>query len=322
MKLRATRLRRIAAGLLLPLAFSFGAAAQPPTIEALDAQLATVGHRLAVANTARCADQQWHAGFAIHHASQYARAAQTTLQPAFAARTGPAVLALARGGPAERAGLRPDDLILAADGSPLPAAPRDAFATFIPAEQLLDALDAAFADGRARLRLRRGGQDVDIDIVAERGCASRFQIVPGTRIRAGADGRYVQLTSAIAAFAGSDEELAALVSHELAHNILQHRRRLNAAGVDRGVLRHFGRNARLFRETEAEADRMSVHLMAAAGYSPHAALRFWQRHARLSGPFSLSTTHPSWDTRLAMMAAEVRAIEVRAIDGALPPAQP
>ena len=48
----------------------------------------------------------------------------------------------------------------------------------------------------------------------------------------------------------------------------RHRVRLDAARVSRGFLGNFGRNARLIRETEVEADRLSVYLLERAGYDP------------------------------------------------------
>ena len=58
---------------------------------------------------------------------------------------------------------------------------------------------------------------------------------------------------------------------------------LDAAGVDRGRFKELGRSARLFRQTEAEADRLSVWLLAGAGYDPEAAARFWRKFGRRKG---------------------------------------
>jgi predicted Zn-dependent protease len=113
----------------------------------------------------------------------------------------------------------------------------------------------------------------------------------------------------MAALAQSRDELAALLGHELAHNILGHRQRLDALHVDRGLFAPFGRNARLIRETEAEADRLSIHLMARAGYAPEAALAFWERVRSATQGMAGSPTHPRWPERLRMMQAECERIE-------------
>jgi beta-barrel assembly-enhancing protease len=317
--------------LALALAGQAPAAPAPPAAPAatplaalrrLDQRVATIGYRLATASIELCADRQWQPGFAIHHLSQYAAAGQSEAARQFGlGADGPAVLALAENGPAARAGLRLDDTILAADGAALPGAPAGAHDSFAPTETMLAALEAAFGDGEARLAIRRHGAPLTIDVHAVRGCASRFQLVPSAELNSHADGRWVQVTSASAEFAASDDDLAAAMAHELAHNILHHRARLNAAGVDRGLLAHFGRSARLFRQSELEADRFSIYLLDRAGYDLPAALLYWERLARRVANL-IPTTHPDWDRRIAAMRAEAAAIEHAKAGGtvARPPA--
>jgi predicted Zn-dependent protease len=146
-----------------------------------------------------------------------------------------------------------------------------------------------------------------IPVRATAGCASRFQVVPSDQHSAKADGRYVQLTTSLVAYTRDDHELAALVAHELAHNILQHRTRLNEAGVNRDAVIHSPRDARLFQLTEFEADRLAVHLMERAGYDPAAAVRLWTRQGRDGGD-SKTGSHPSWGLRISAMEAEIAAL--------------
>ena len=277
-------------------------------LRAQDARVATIGHRLATANRDLCSTPGWQAGIVLHDLSTYGGDYYEPARRVFGLGDGPAVLALAAGGPAERAGVRADDRILALDGQPVTLAPRRRHSA-ATAERLWQALDAAFADGVAELLVWRAGNETRVRVEAERGCPTRFQQVPGASLRAEANGIYVEITSALVAYAADEDELAAVLAHELAHNMLDHRRELNEAGVRRGLLRFFGRNARLFRETEAEADRVSVHLLAQAGYDIDAPARFWRRF----GPRGLNlgdTTHPPWRRRLAALqdeAARIRA---------------
>lgn len=300
-------MRRRLLVLLCAAGISLGAAGPLDDLRVLDVRLIDVGTRLAVANAALCEDRQWQAGMTIHDLSQYAGASRPQAAASFGLTAGPGVLALAPSGAAARAGIRLDDIILAADGAPLPPAPRDPRASFAPAERIVEALEAALADGVAALTLRRGGAATTVRIEADPGCASRFQLLPSPRLEARADGRYVQLTSAMAEFARDDQELAALVAHELAHNILKHRRRLNAAGVDRGLLAPFGRSGRLFRQTELEADRLAVHLLARAGFDPAAAVRLWTRQSRVDSRL-FAGTHPDWPARIAALEDEIAAL--------------
>ena len=82
----------------------------------------------------------------------------------------------------------------------------------------------------------------------------------------------------------------------------------DAAGVDRGLGKPFGRSARLFKQTEVEADRLSVWLLAGAGYDPAAAGRFWTAFGQRKGrPLFQAGTHPGWRDRVASLEAEAAA---------------
>jgi hypothetical protein len=276
-------------------------------MRALDARVVRIGHRLAVANVELCAERQWLPGFAVHDLSQYGGDYRAAAARAFALGDAPAVLALAEDGPAARAGLQPDDGLIRVDGAPLPR-PAAGAGGFAHTESVLDAIDRAFEDGAAEIEVRRGGDALTVHVTAERGCVTRFQIVPSRRMNALADGRYVQLTTRIAQYAEDDVELAAILAHEFAHNVLRHKARLDAARVSRGLFSGFGRNAQLIRETEIEADRMSVYLLERAGFDPEAPIRFWTRFGPRGLNFLGSATHPNWQRRIVLFEREVASI--------------
>jgi hypothetical protein len=287
-------------------------------MRALDVRVAAIGHRLAVANLDWCAERTWLPGFVIHDLSQYGADYRAAASRAFGLDAGPGVLALVQGGPADRAGLRTDDILLAFDGRPVPRGTPVRNGSFEQMAHILAALDLAFADGRAELAVQRRGERLAVTVQAERGCASRFQLVPGARLNAQADGVYVQVTTALAQYAEDDGELAAILAHEFAHNVLGHRVRLNQAGVRRGLLANFGMNARRIRETESEADRLSVYLMARAGYDPEAASRFWSRFGRRGLNFLGSPTHPNWRLRVRSFETEIARIRAARAAGRAP----
>lgn len=301
-------------------AFAGQAAGEQPLLamRGLDQRVAAIGHRLAVTSRDLCAQRQWLPGIALHDLSQYGAEYRSAASRAFGLGAGPAVLALAPGGPAERAGLRLDDVLLALDGRALPRGGASEARTFEQMERILGALEAAFSDGSAEVAILRGGERLTLTVAAEQGCASRFQLVPSRRLNARADGQYVQLTTAIASYVADDGELAAVLAHEFAHNVLRHRVRLDEARVERGFLRNFGRNARRIRETEVEADRLSVYLMDRAGYDPAAAVRFWSRFGRRGFNFLGSATHPNWQSRIALFEAEIAAIRRARAAGEVP----
>ncbi len=125
----------------------------------------------------------------------------------------------------------------------------------------------------------------------------------------------------------TDDELAAVMGHEIAHALREHGRerasqqaatgvgasltgvlaeiflpgsgQLATAGA--GAAGQLAYNLPYSRLQETEADRMGVELAARAGYDPRAAIGLWQKMAKLSSsgaPPQLLSTHPSHETRI------------------------
>jgi predicted Zn-dependent protease len=122
----------------------------------------------------------------------------------------------------------------------------------------------------------------------------------------------------------TDEELAAVMGHEIAHALREHARErmgrqqaTNAGaavigvgveiltGVRMGGLTNtFGQAFFVLpnsRENEQEADRIGVELAARAGYDPRAAITLWEKMAKVGGgaPPQWLSTHPSHATRIS-----------------------
>jgi predicted Zn-dependent protease len=119
----------------------------------------------------------------------------------------------------------------------------------------------------------------------------------------------------------TDDEIAAIMGHEIAHALREHARERaseqQAAGIVIGlgaVLLGAGQlGADLgqgaykvavgmpnSRAHETEADRIGVELAARAGYDPRAAVSLWQKMAKASGgggPPQWLSTHPSAGSR-------------------------
>jgi predicted Zn-dependent protease len=139
-------------------------------------------------------------------------------------------------------------------------------------------------------------------------CRARFELLLGRGTFAGSDGHVVHLGERFFE-RFRDDEIAVIVAHELAHVILRHPQRLTAAGVDRGMLRELGRNGRLHRRTEGEADELSVHLLANAGFDPLSAARFWrERGGEIDAGVFRARTHPSSRSRAAALELVARSI--------------
>lgn len=286
--------------------------ASPDSLLALqnyDRQLLGIGYRLAMSGGDLCTVRTAQPGFVLHDLTQYPRADQADARAVFGFAGDPLVLAIAPDSPAAKAGLREGDALLAVDGRPVPVAKPNARNSYARMETLLTRLDAAAADGMLDLRVRRGAEQLALKIPTPSGCASRFQTHASAAIDSRADGIYVELNTGVIDFAANEAQVAAIVAHELAHNILRHRARLDAAGIRRGMLGQFGRNARLIRQTEIEADRLAVYLMDRAGYPADAIIAFWERYDRTHPlGFLNAPTHPKPKARIEIVREETARI--------------
>ena len=120
----------------------------------------------------------------------------------------------------------------------------------------------------------------------------------------------------------SDDELAAVMGHEIAHALREHSREqisqqmgtqaaIGIAGALFGVgelgqgignmVADVTLNKPKSRTHETEADRIGVELAARAGYDPHAAVSLWEKMMKLGGsqPPQWLSTHPSNESRIA-----------------------
>lgn len=285
------------------------AAAPSPYVDlaAVEARVAAIGFRLTTANAAWCPLRQPQFGWIWGDPRLYDRDRRPEALAVYGAGDGdnPFVAALAPTSPAAAAGLRIGTAVIGLSGAGVPSGAGDhPFARITAIEMQLAAMPA---DAPLALAVAAGP---GLRITPVPGCVSDFRVEPSEKPGAVADGRMVLVNYGLAQFATSDDELAAAIAHELAHNILRHRVRLDAAGVDRGLAKQFGRNARLFKQTEIEADRLSAWLLAGAGYDPAAAARFWQMFGQRQGrPLFQAGTHPRWRDRVASIEAEVAAID-------------
>jgi hypothetical protein len=265
-----------------------------------DLRLSTIGYRLAAANMPFCSRKSRNPGWVLHDKAQYPDADMA--QAAFGFRAAVAVSAVVPGGTAEALGIKAGDGLSAINGielSKLQFAPKDlASARLEKIHTILD--DALGSSGTAEIALVTSEGQKRITLAPPAMCASRFWLDTKSGLDAGADGISVRVTEDLLAFTAHDDgQLAAIVAHEMAHNLLGHRQRVSGGGKGRGQI----------LATEIEADRLSVWLMANAGYDTAAALRFAERYGRKTdlGIFS-DGTHLRWKNRQRVMRQEIALI--------------
>ena len=138
-------------------------------------------------------------------------------------------------------------------------------------------------------------------------------------------GKMAVYTGLIERLNATDDELAAVMGHEIAHALREHARERIGRQMATQTASTIGSIAlQIFtgvqidpalagsvigaatvlpnsRENESEADVIGVELMARAGYDPRASLSLWRKMGQVAGggggPEFLST-HPSGETRL------------------------
>lgn len=265
-----------------------------------DQRLLRVAEPIMAANARLCDRTMPDLGVSLQSTDQYPPGGQ----PAFAAPV--AFAAVLPSSAAAQAGIGQDDGLLSVDGKPVARQPD------LASSPLRDSAFAAIAahDTAKPLELevvhRGDRRHVSIPVAPE--CRVMVEILDANDDTAQSDGRTIQIAYGLAARA-TDEQIAVIFAHELAHSILHHRERLEAANAANGLLGQLGRSRRLNLEAEEEADRLSVYLLANAGIDPHAAPAFWRsplgRH--ISGGIFHNLAHPSAKARAAMMEDEIAA---------------
>ncbi|WP_133544350.1 M48 family metallopeptidase [Mesocricetibacter intestinalis] len=124
----------------------------------------------------------------------------------------------------------------------------------------------------------------------------------------------------------SDDEIAVVMGHEMAHALEEHGKKkanvgtatnilaqvasialatqvgTDASGLLVGITKDWALDKPYSRSAETEADEVGLMLMAKAGYNPEAAPKLWEKMRKASGGSqgvlaSLSSTHPSDESR-------------------------
>jgi beta-barrel assembly-enhancing protease len=264
-------------------------------LQATDLRVATVAHRLSTANIAICPNQTPQLGFSLHALAQYGGTFRAAAKMTFGLGDDPTILAIVSGSAADIAGLAVGDALLSVGATRLGTPTASVKQSYDLVREAETALDNGPKTRPYKITVRRSGAERAITINPKPGCASRVVVEPGGKLNAYADGTYVKLTSGVAEYAADDGELAAIIAHEMAHNILAHQARLDATGRSRANI----------LETEIEADTFSVRLLAGAGFDPLVAARFWARFGKKTGAGLFSDgSHLRTKARVALLEQE------------------
>lgn len=126
----------------------------------------------------------------------------------------------------------------------------------------------------------------------------------------------------------TDDELAAIIGHEIAHALLEHGRArmseqvLKSVGVNLAAAyfglsnvsanalnqaAHLAISLPYSRSHETDADLVGIELAARAGFDPRAAVNVWKKMSQLGGgqPPQILSTHPAHASRIRELEANI-----------------
>lgn len=273
-----------------------------------DLRVATVMYRLTIANRRFCRDVLApQPGFALHSLEQYGPADRAEAARSFRLGSHVGVMAVVANSPAARAGLRADDQLISVNGRELtPYDTESAVPTNAAVETAHRSLSAEMEKGEVTLLVTRADGDHSVRFTAEQGCPSSIELEPDNVVNASADGLRVMISAGLLERCATDDELAFVIAHELAHNLLHHAARLAREGISHnGLLPASQPGTAAMRETEEEADHLGVSLSIAAAYDLRGAVSFLNGLQMGDSWARSSSTHPAPERRLALLAAAI-----------------
>lgn len=290
-----------------------------------------IAERLYRANLEFCHRTSPAIGVRVENLHDYPREFRAAASNLWGLSDQPSVLWVAEDSPAATAGLRARDRILSVNGRAVRTGRQ---ATRHTNGLLRDAAD----EGPVALQVARGSETLSLTVTPQQSCAYQFYVVDDDAINAAADGRTIYLNRGMLRFAQSDEELALILGHELAHNAMRHIEKAQtnammgtiggalldiaaaAGGVNTGgaFADAGGDLGRMMfsQEFESEADYVGLYFSARAGYDINNVEQFWRRMAA-ENPRSIrfAYTHPNTAERFLGIAAARNEIALKLSNG-------
>lgn len=231
------------------------------------------------------------------------------------------VVGVLPGGGAMRAGVRRGDELMAVDDKAMPEGEN--------AERQAAAILAPLVTGRTKVKMTvlRNGSSMTLTVPLTYACAYGIELGNTDNVTAYADGHRVLITRGMMNFASSDEELAYVLAKELSHNALSHasRQRMNSTigGIidnlvrmhpDMSTMAGLAGVRPMPEDLDGMADKLSLYMLARAGYNIDRVVPFWQR---LSSQYpasmlnSYTAMHPSTEKRIAAMEKAIKDIKAK-----------
>jgi len=281
-------------------------------------RLAAVAYPLLEANAEICGERVTnHAGVWMMTRDELDSQWRATYAELFGVTDRPTVVSVTPGSPADRAGLRPGDVVTSING-------RSVGSGKAAMEAIFTAIDGiGNQEGSINFAVERDGKSLLATVRTARVCDYEVLLVESSETNAFADGEHIMVTNGMLRFVENDDQLALIVAHELAHNAMGHieaqqgNRMAGAVvdaiigaltGVNPGVFAQAGQMA-YSQEFEAEADYVGLYMIARAGRPVEEAPALWRMMAaEHPDAIGRAYTHPATENRYLLLDATAREI--------------
>lgn len=254
-------------------------------------RLGGIEWRLRTAARASCPRTAPDIGVTIDDRRAYDRRDWPMLERTVGLRENPVLIGVVKDGPADHAGLRAGDELLAIGSVSVDAIAERRQAGSLVAEALLEEVAASKPGVAIALTVRRAGSVRNVTVDPALHCAARLVLVTDRGVDAHSDSHNVAISSGLIAMARSDDEIALAAGHELAHITLQHRK---GGGISER------------RRMEDAADSLGLQLMHCARYDAARGLGLFRRLGKGDWlGFLRAPTHRSFAKRVARLEDEL-----------------
>ncbi|MDX1764210.1 MAG: M48 family metalloprotease [bacterium] len=230
------------------------------------------------------------------------------------------------GSPAGKAGIQKGDILVALNGEKMPVGKT-------AVKEAAELMDDQLKPGESvTLTVLRKERERDFALVPEEACNYPVFLNTSDQVNAMADGSKIIIARGMMRFVENDQELGMVISHELAHNAMAHMKALkqnymlgsifDIVGMIYGINTQglFGKLGaqRYSKEFEAEADYVSLYIMARAGLDIDKSPHFWRRMAT-AHPGSIeanhASSHPSTPERFVALEKTIEEIREKEASG-------
>ena len=254
-------------------------------------RLDKISAAILAANAELCAKTRDDFGIITHTKKSYPKHLRGAAQRRLAASETHTVLFVRDGTSAESIGITHGDVLIGDKDKPISSHDKS-------------------LSGANTLHIRRADEHINIEVTAETFCDYGITLKMSGAVNAYANGKSIVVTTAMMDFAATDEELALVVGHELAHNTMKHVRK----AIWNTVISGFA--TRTTRPFESEADYVGLYYMARAGYKLDGVEGFWRKLGVLH-PKSIvrAKTHPVTPERLLAIRMAAEEIEAKRATG-------